>query len=296
MRVVQPDLPEPKTWSPEIFQARLDRYLALTRAPYAGRPADLVVWPEGALPLPLGDLLAPGSPVPPALAAALLPEQRLVFGANRTEAAARMVRYFNTLAAVAPVPGGVALEATYDKHHLVPFGEYLPLRWLFDPLGFGKVLSVPGDFSPGPPPRALRLGAVVVQPLICYEALFPDLAWAGTQRAAVLLNISDDAWFGRWMGPWQHLNLASHRAIEEGLPMVRATPTGVSAVIDAYGRPGADLLAPGRMGVIDARLPPPAPTTLYSRVRDFAFWLVEVTATLGCLLLRWRARRANLLA
>ncbi len=297
VRVVQPDLPEPKAWSAEIFEARLDRYLALTRTPYAGRPADLVVWPEGALPVPLADVLAPGSAVPPALAAALLPGQRLVFGANRTEPGPGPTpRYFNTLAAVAPQAGGVVLEATYDKHHLVPFGEYLPLRWLFDPLGFGKVLNVPGDFSPGPLPRPLRIGAITVQPLICYEALFPDLARGDGRRAAVLLNISDDAWFGRWMGPWQHLNLASHRAIEEGLPMVRATPTGVSAVIDAYGRPGPDLLAPGREGVIDAALPPPAPPTLYSRVRSLAFWSVELAATLGCLLLRSRARRANLLA
>ena len=297
VRVVQPDLPEPKAWSPGIFDARLDRYLTLTRAPHAGRPADLVVWPEGALPIPVSDLLAPSSAVPAALSGALRPGQRLVFGANRTASAGARTLYFNTLVAVAPTPGGVAVEATYDKHHLVPFGEYLPLRWLFDPLGFGKVLSVPGDFTAGPPPRPLRLGEIWVQPLICYEALFPDLAWGdGRRRAAVLLNISDDAWFGRWMGPWQHLNLASHRAIEEGLPMVRATPTGVSAVIDAYGRPGADLLAPGREGVIDAALPPPAPPTLYSRVRSLAFWLVELTATLGCLLLGLRARGANPLA
>ncbi len=296
VRVVQPDLPEPKRWSPEIFEARLDRYLRLTRTPYAGSAADLVVWPEGALPTPLSDVLGPASAVPPALAAVLRPGQRLAFGTDRTEPDGATTRYFNTLAVVSAVPGGVVLEGTYDKHHLVPFGEYLPLHGLFDPLGFGKVLDVPGDFTPGPEPRPLQVGAVLVQPLICYEALFPDLARGDGRRTRMLLNISDDAWFGRWMGPWQHLNLASHRAIEEGLPMVRATPTGVSAVIDAYGRPGADLLAPGRMGVIDAALPPAAPSTLYSRVRGLAFWSVEVAATLGCLWLRLRARRANPLA
>ena len=114
-------------------------------------------------------------------------------------------------------------------------------------------------------------GVPPVQPLICYEALFPGLV-AGGGRPAWILNVSNDAWFGSTSGPWQHLNIASYRAIEQGLPMVRATPTGVSAVIDPQGRilPGKSLEM-GRTGVIDARLPSPAAPTLYSRLGDWPF-------------------------
>jgi apolipoprotein N-acyltransferase len=108
-----------------------------------------------------------------------------------------------------------------------------------------------------------------VQPLICYESLFPGFTHEAAARAGVrpawIVNVSDDAWFGVTSGPWQHLNLASYRAIEEGLPMVRATPTGVSAIIDAYGRtlPGKRL-GQRAYGVIDAPLPPHLPVTVFA--------------------------------
>jgi len=154
----------------------------------------------------------------------------------------------------------------------VPFGEFLPLGDLAGRLGIRALVHMPDDFSAGPPPRPLIVqGVPPVQPLICYEALFPGLA-AGGPRPAWILNVSNDAWFGRTTGPWQHLNIASYRAIEQGLPIVRATPTGVSAVIDAQGRimPGK-VLGLGRYGVIDARLPSPAAPTLYGRLGDGPF-------------------------
>jgi apolipoprotein N-acyltransferase len=118
-----------------------------------------------------------------------------------------------------------------------------------------------------------------MQPLICYEALFPGFTRQGEAitgiRARWIVNVSDDAWFGRTSGPWQHLNLASYRAIEEGLPVARATPTGVSAVIDAYGRsPKALRLGLGAQGVIDAPLPPALAPTLYNRFGDTVFALM----------------------
>jgi apolipoprotein N-acyltransferase len=128
------------------------------------------------------------------------------------------------------------------------------------------------DFTAGPPPRPLVVpGMPSVQPLICYEALFPGLG-SGGERAAWILNISNDAWFGRTSGPWQHLNIASYRAIEQGLPIVRSTPTGVSAVIDPQGRILAGKsLGLGQFGVIDARLPSPAAPTVYGRFGDWSF-------------------------
>ena len=123
------------------------------------------------------------------------------------------------------------------------------------------------------PPKALKAdGLPPLQALICYEALFPGFASGQAERPAWLLNVSNDAWFGETSGPWQHLNIASYRAIEQGLPIVRATPTGVSAMIDAQGRivPG-QMLGLGRFGVVDARLPRPAPPTPYSRFGDWPF-------------------------
>ena len=281
VRAVQPDLPEPPAWTPALLAAALDRYTALTAAPPPGaaRAPDLVVWPEGALPTSLNQALDPAGDVAAPIAASLRPGQTLVLGGARAEAPVAGARWFNTLAAVRGGPGGLAVEGVYDKHHLVPFGEYLPLAPVLGGLGLRKLISVAADFSPGPPPRPLDLpGVGRVQPLICYEALFPGLArGGGGVRPSLLLNISDDAWFGRDIGPWQHFNLASHRAIEEGLPMVRATPTGVSGVIDAYGRP-LGLLAPGRRGVVDAPLPPPAPPTPYARWREGPLALILLAA------------------
>ncbi len=289
LRLVQPDLPEPATVDEALVRSTLARYLALTRAPPASGapPPRLVVWPEGAIPgVALDTLLAPGSTSSDLLVRALAPGQVLMMGGVRVEPAADRVRYYNTLVALKRTGDDLRVAAFYDKHHLVPFGEYLPLQGLLTPLGLRKLISNPDDFDAGPPPRPIRLplgdlAAASVQPLICYEALFPAIA-EGAPRAAWLVNISDDAWFGRHNGPWQHLNLASYRAIEEGLPLVRATPTGVSAVVDAYGRVTRDaagrpnLLPPGRAGVVDAALPPPAPPTPYGRWRDLPFWCLTL--------------------
>jgi len=151
----------------------------------------------------------------------------------------------------------------------VPFGEYLPFDRELAPLGIKQLVHLGEGFTPGPPPRPIAPpGVPPVQPLICYESLFPGFTHEAAVRAGVrpgwIVNVSDDAWFGVTSGPWQHLNLASYRAIEEGLPMVRATPTGVSAVIDAYGRtlPGKRL-GQGDYGVIDATLPQALPKTAF---------------------------------
>jgi apolipoprotein N-acyltransferase len=137
---------------------------------------------------------------------------------------------------------------------------------------------MPTDFSPGPRPAPIDIpGAPRAQPLICYESLYPGFTPAAAGRPEWIVNISNDAWFGRSSGPLQHLNLASYRAIETGLPVVRSTPTGVSAMIDPWGRViGDQRLEPGESGVIDARLPRPAAVTLYGRFGDLLFWLAVI--------------------
>jgi len=271
IRVVQANIDQKEKWKPENLDQVFGAYVELTGRPAKRRP-DIVIWPEGALPAVIDDLISDPN-YGTRLRDAIQPGQSLLMGANRAEPAGlRDYRYYNTLVAFRRDADALRVTGFYDKFRLVPFGEFLPLGELAGRLGIRALVHMPDDFSAGPPPRPLIVqGVPPVQPLICYEALFPGLA-AGGPRPAWILNVSNDAWFGRTTGPWQHLNIASYRAIEQGLPIVRATPTGVSAVIDAQGRimPGK-VLGLGGYGIIDARLPSPAAPTLYGRLGDGPF-------------------------
>jgi apolipoprotein N-acyltransferase len=281
IRVVQADIDQKDKWRPENLAQIFDTYVTLSRRPGAARP-DVIVWPEGALPAVIDELLAPDSPYGSRLRDAIEPGQTLMMGANRAQLKPDRVSiaYFNSLVAFRREDQGLRVTGVYDKHHLVPFGEYMPMGELATAVGFRSLVHMPDDFTAGPPPKPLApTGVPPVQPLICYEALFPgfvrDAAARSGVRPAWILNVSNDAWFGATSGPLQHLNMASYRAIEEGVPIVRATPTGVSAVIDAFGRtlPGARL-GLGALGVIDARLPPVAGPTPYVRFGDLPFALM----------------------
>ena len=274
VRIVQADVEQQAKWDEANFEAIVQRYVNLTARPGAQTP-NVIVWPEGALPVTSNEAFADGSPVAAAMARALQPGQTLLAGFSRAEPAADGEwRYFNSLYALTGEgDAGMRISAVYDKHRLVPFGEYLPLARLMSATGLRSLVHMPADYSPGPPPAPLVLpGLPDVQPLICYESLYPGFTPGGGDRPGWIVNVSNDAWFGRTSGPIQHLNLASFRAIETGLPVVRATPTGVSAMIDPWGRvvEGTRLEA-GESGVIDARLPRALAPTLYSRFGGFGF-------------------------
>jgi apolipoprotein N-acyltransferase len=281
VRLVQANIDQKEKWRPENLQLIFDTYMAMTTEPGARTP-DVVVWPEGALPAVIDDLLAPGSPYLERLAGALRPGQTLMMGANRAGPGPKGgVAYYNSLIALrresAAEGGGLRVTGVYDKHRLVPFGEFLPLGAIATRWGVRSLVHMPEDFTAGAAPRPLQpLGLPAVQPLICYEALFPhftaEAAQRGGLRPAWILNVSNDAWFGVTSGPLQHLNMAGYRAIEEGLPLARATPTGVSAMIDAHGRVvEGRQLGLGREGVIDMRLPRALSPTLYSRFGEIIF-------------------------
>lgn len=297
IRVVQANIDQKDKWRPENLDLIVDTYVTLSRS-QPGQPVPaVVVWPEGALPAVIDNLLAPGSPYVPRITGALQPGQTLMLGANRVGfSATGEPDYFNSLIALRREATGLKVTGVYDKHRLVPFGEFLPFGDLATKFGIRSLVHMPEDFTAGPQPRPLSPdGLPPVQPLICYEALFPRLADGAAKRSGIraewLLNVSNDAWFGATSGPWQHLNIASYRAIEAGLPIVRATPTGVSAVIDAQGRilPGAKL-GLGETGVIDARLPPALPPTLYNRIGEAAFAMMLL---LSAATMAWgRYRRA----
>ncbi|QTN19736.1 apolipoprotein N-acyltransferase [Brevundimonas sp. AJA228-03] len=279
VRIVQADVQQESKWTPEAYRSIVDRYVNLTGRAAARQP-DIVVWPEGALPASFNDVFGPGSPDGAAIARALQPGQTLMAGFARGEAGpAGRARYYNSLFALEDVGAdGLRVAAVYDKYRLVPFGEFLPLGDLMGTLGIRSLVHMPADFSPGPRPAPITLpNGDRVQPLICYESLYPGFTPGGRGRPQWIANVSNDAWFGATSGPIQHLNLASYRAIETGLPVVRATPTGVSAMIDPWGRVvEGQRLDPGESGVIDAVLPLATGETPYGRVGDLLFWLMVV--------------------
>ena len=289
VRIVQADIKQSSKYDAALFNEILARYLRLTPSP--GRPADLVIWPEGAIPAAFEDYLAPDAWTRRAISEAIAPSQTLLVGGYRQDAG----RYYNSLLALRGPQ--LAVTARYDKFRLVPFGEYLPLEAVWDRFGLKTLVHVGDGFSAGPPPAPVALGAglPLIQPLICYESLFPGFTRQGAarsgHRASLIVNISNDVWFGATSGPWQHLNLASYRAIEEGLPVVRGTPTGISAVVDAYGRsdPKARLEL-GIQGAIEAPVPAALPPTLYAKWGDSLLLLLLTVSALAVIGLDGRRR------
>lgn len=253
VRLIQPNAPQDEKWDPARALTFLERQIDLTaEAP----PPDLVIWPETAIPWALND----AGPALEQIAAAA-GRAPVILGAIRTEGA----QAFNSIAVVGA--GGEVLDV-YDKHHLVPFGEYIPLGRLARLVGLRSFAARDGyGYTAGPGPRRLDLGRMG-RPLalICYEAIFPAEVGAGP-RPDWLLQVTNDAWFGTFSGPYQHFAQARFRAVEQGVPMVRVANTGISAVIDARGRVITSLPL-GTGGMADAALPPAAPPTLYSWTGD----------------------------
>ncbi len=250
--LVQGNIAQGQKWDQALVVEIFRHYLTLTRDAVAGAgggPA-VVVWPETASPA----LLETDAPARELIARAAGNNQALI-GAVRFDASGRPR---NSLFALRP---GGEIEGIYDKAHLVPFGEYQP-DWL--PLG---VQVVPGGgFARGPGPRTLHLpGLPPVGALICYEAIFPDQVIDQTDRPAWMINVTNDAWFGNSAGPRQHLAAARLRAVEEGLPLLRAANTGISAAFDARGHELARL-GMRQTGVVAVRLPGALPVPFYTRI------------------------------
>lgn len=255
LRLVQPNAMQALKWDNEQANTFYNR---LIRATSAQPHTDYVIWPETALPYLLES--NPGLSAEMARAAG---GATLIFGRQRLEGD----RGFNTLSVLSPDGAEVA---RYDKHHLTPFGEYIPLGDLaYDWFGLSAFAAQIGNgFSAGAGPQVIDLGAGgKMLPLICYEAVFPQDLRAGT-RPDWLLHITNDAWFGTLTGPFQHAAQSRLRAIEQGLPMVRVANTGVTAVYDARGRLRADLPF-GTLGHLDTPLPSPLPITPYAQFGDW---------------------------
>ena len=288
--LVQGNIAQEVKWREETRLPIFTRYVELTAQGVAGALAEspagtraVAIWPETASPF----LLATDPDAQRFAAQALPPGSLLLAGSVRAEWAPdrRLSALFNSV--VALDDQGAPLGA-YDKSHLVPFGEYMPLRGLL-PL---RLVHGAMDFSAGPGRVAWRLpGLPAVSPLVCYEVIFPGRV-VGAERPGWLLNVTNDAWFGVSAGPHQHLAAARLRAVEEGLPLARAAQTGISAVFDSRGREVARL-GLARTGVLAAPLPAAGHPTPFAR---FGLWIpliLLVVLGLGAMHAAARARRAG---
>lgn len=259
--IVQANIGQGEKWDPLAEEANLRKHLTLTAAALRETPRGaLVAWPEAAvtglldedpiLQLRVGAVLREGDLLLTGADKALRDRDGWAYAAH------------NSLFVVSPRG---RLLARYDKARLVPYGEYLPLRWLFEPLGIARLVPGGIDFWPGPGPRTLALpGFPSVGPQICYEIVASALVVDRSDRPEWILNASNDAWFSDG-GAWMHLAQARMRAIEEGIPVVRATPTGVSAIIDPHGRV-VDKLERNRAGTLRGELPHVASITIFGQL------------------------------
>jgi apolipoprotein N-acyltransferase len=269
LRLVQPNIPQGVKWQADLVDAHLLDQVRLGSLD-VGPPPTHVIWSEVAAPMFLAE-----SPERLALVGAHTPAGGLtLLGTLRRSPPGHPFRLWNSLIAIDP---DGAVVGSYDKSHLVPFGEYMPLRPLVD------IASATGfaDFSAGSGITTLRLPDLPpVSPLICYEAIFPAAVADPRARPDWLLNITNDGWYGYSAGPFQHLAAARLRAVEEGLPLVRVANTGISALIDPYGRIIRSL-GLGERGVLDGELPQKlGEPTIYARLGNF-----PVLACAGLLLL-----------
>ncbi|WP_241963047.1 apolipoprotein N-acyltransferase [Thalassorhabdomicrobium marinisediminis] len=257
VRLVQPNAPQHLKWDRDWMPVFFDRALAATGAGDGQTVPDAVIWPETSIPsllnyaAPLTDRMAQAARGAPVVA-----------GVQRREGEA----YYNSAIVI---DGPDMISDVVDKRHLVPFGEYIPFAELLRPLGLSTLVDQVAGFSAGTGTGLMEVGGLgLVRVLICYEGIFPEEIDRGGPRPDVLLILTNDAWFGANAGPRQHLAQARARAIEQGIPVIRAANTGISAVIDGRGRI-LDSLPLNTQGFLDAPVPTRLPVTLYARLGDW---------------------------
>jgi apolipoprotein N-acyltransferase len=292
LRLVQGNIAQHHKWQPDLRARWFERHLDLSTQPppglASGRPAPdgaiYVIWPESATPYPLEQ----DAEARRLIGLAVPPDGLLLTGGERFDLASEPPRAWNSLFVL---DRSGTIVARYDKRDLVPFGEFLPFRDVLGSLGLQNLTRGNFDFEPGPGRQTIALpGLPPFSPLICYEAIFPGGVVDRGARPAWLLNVTNDAWFGHSSGPYQHLAMARFRAIEEGLPLVRSANTGISAVVDPWGRVAASLDL-GATGALDVALPSPLPEP--PPFARFGLWPLVGMAGLAGIVVLGAERRAR---
>jgi len=282
LRIIQPNLQQDEKFNYAAKEQVMARYLRLsdrTTGPQSGGVRDFthLIWPESAFPFFLTrepDALSQ-------IAGLLKPGTELITGAVRAAPAApgmRSTRAYNSIYVIDP---DGSIHGIYDKVHLVPFGEYLPFQPLLERLGLQQLTKMVGGFLAGDRRRAMDVPhAPKMLPLICYEAIFPGAAVPRGERPGWLVNVTNDGWFGISTGPYQHFQQARALAIAEGLPLVRAANTGISAVVDPVGRI-INSLPLGADGVVDSLLPNAIAPPIFVQAGDYPLILFLVVSLLA---------------
>jgi apolipoprotein N-acyltransferase len=273
IRIVQPNISQNDKWRGENARAIFEELLDLSRTDDSLKAA-AIIWPESAVPF----LLDESSEALAAIAEVLEPSQVLLAGTLRRKTIDGDENYFTSIQLV---DAQGVVRQSYDKWRLVPGGEFLPLAWALEPLGFRKVVDLPESFSAGEGPKSIDVpGIGLTAMLICYEAIFPDYLVDGQNRPRWIVNVTNDGWFGASVGPYQHLAQVRMRAVEQGLPLARAANTGVSAMIDPWGRYIARTKLETR-DVLTARLPRSIDPPLFARWGVVIFWALWVLIGAG---------------
>lgn len=290
IRIVQPAISQQEKWRPENRARIFQDYLDLSQRPLGGDARighqRMLIWPESAVPFLLTQ--EPGALF--RISQILNSQTSLVTGAIRAEQNSEGSVYYNS---VYLIDSDGAVRDVYDKVRLVPFGEYLPLQSLLARFGVEKLVDVPGTFRPGFRQKVLQAAdGRPFLPLVCYEAIFPDLSGIDGSRPDWLLNVTNDAWFGSTPGPYQHFAQARMRAIEQGIPLVRAANTGISAIVGAKGRINSALPLL-EAGVVDGRLPGRLSHTLYGTFGDRVFGLLVILSVVLSLFCKYNRYSRN---
>ncbi len=277
LRIVQPNISQSDKWRDENARTIFDQMLTATSAPDpAGFEITHVIWPEAAVSFLIDESdVAHGE-----LLRALEGRKVLMTGSLRRDKATAPGAEDRVYTSLIGFNSGAEVFMRYDKWRLVPGGEYLPLEQFLGQIGFRKLVDVPGSFSAGVGPQSFAVpGAGLAGPLICYEAIFSHDLVDPKTRPDWLVNITNDGWFGQSAGPYQHFASVRMRAVEQGLPIVRAANTGISGVVDGVGRiVGIGPL--GQQANLDLALPEPLSAPLYARFGD---WILTVLAAVVAL-------------
>jgi apolipoprotein N-acyltransferase len=283
LRIVQPDVDQALKWQPDQREKGFQELLDLSTAPGGLKPPTHIIWPETASTF----YLAEDAERRRMIAEKLSPGVSVITGViRRSMDDDAQSHYYNSLVAV---DSRARIIAGYDKVHLVPFGEYMPLRTY---LPIRTLVGMGVDFMAGEGAITLQVpGLPSFSPLICYEAIFSGVVTPRDDRPHMLINVTNDGWYGHTAGPYQHFSIARVRAIEEGLPLARAANTGISGVVDAYGRV-VSRLGLSEKGFVDSPLPEAIKPTFFSRFGENAVWVLFDMVTLATGFGLWRRRKS----
>lgn len=276
VRIVQPNIPQREKIDWSFWAKNFERQMEHSRGAIPPDAKLFIIWPENGAPL-----LQEARSALDVLSRDLPDNSVLIAGTVRREAGnGGEERWYNSVAVVEETPRGREVVSFYDKHHLVPVGEYLPLYGFFKSIGLAALTPYQDrGFYSGAAPQVLTAGGSAFAPMICYEAIFPGASYPRAERPDWLVVVTNDAWFGDSSGPRQHLDMARLRSVETGLPMARSANTGVSALIDAKGRI-LSRIPLYQAGKIEAPIPAKLPPTLYDRIGDVLFFVTAAALIL----------------